>query len=229
VHGYGEDQRLKAGDVARHRHRESYAAIVLEGSYLEVGDNGCWRAEAGSVIAHGAFEAHRNWVSARGARVINLALPVALDLPAAFRVRDIDALIDAARAGTPDIRHLLLAARPCAPVEADWPALLAEAIRRCPTLSIGRWAAHAGLARETISRGFRATFGTTPARYRAEARARHAWRQIVGGRQPLSAIAYDGGFADQAHFTRAVHALTGAPPSSWRRVKSVQDRVEPLA
>jgi AraC-like DNA-binding protein len=72
------------------------------------------------------------------------------------------------------------------------------------------------LAPATVSRGFRAVFGTTPVRYRADARARRAWRVITNGRDPLVDVALACGFADQAHMTRGVLGLTGAPPSAWR-------------
>jgi AraC-like DNA-binding protein len=34
--------------------------------------------------------------------------------------------------------------------------------------------------------------------------------------EPLTGLAYDHGFADLAHMTRSVSALTGRPPSAWR-------------
>jgi AraC-like DNA-binding protein len=36
-------------------------------------------------------------------------------------------------------------------------------------------------------------------------------------------IAYDLGFADPAHLTRAVRAFTGAPPTFWRRIEATAD------
>jgi len=46
--------------------------------------------------------------------------------------------------------------------------------------------------------------------------ARAAWGRIAETRAPLADIAYDLGFADQAHMTRAVRWLTGAAPAAWR-------------
>ena len=34
--------------------------------------------------------------------------------------------------------------------------------------------------------------------------------------KPLAEIAAETGFADQPHMTRAITALTGAPPRAWR-------------
>ena len=74
-----------------------------------------------------------------------------------------------------------------------------------------------GLARETVSRGFAAAYGATPSVLRAELRARFAWLRITRGSDGLCNIAADTGFADQAHMTRWIHRITGAPPAAWRR------------
>jgi transcriptional regulator GlxA family with amidase domain len=56
----------------------------------------------------------------------------------------------------------------------------------------------------------------TAARFRVEARARRALREIMCTETPLVDIATAEGFADHAHMTRAVRALTGATPTHWR-------------
>jgi AraC-like DNA-binding protein len=38
----------------------------------------------------------------------------------------------------------------------------------------------------------------------------------VTARQALTDLAYELGFADQAHMTRTVRAITGQPPRAWR-------------
>jgi transcriptional regulator GlxA family with amidase domain len=82
---------------------------------------------------------------------------------------------------------------------------------------IGVWAEINGLARETVSRGFAAAYGIAPSVLRAELRARSALLRITRGSEGLCRIAADTGFADQAHMTRWIHRLTGAPPAAWRR------------
>ena len=79
------------------------------------------------------------------------------------------------------------------------------------------WADEHGLRAETVSRGFGRMFGLTPAAFRAEARARNAFALITTSDLPLAQIAAVAGFADQAHLTRSVHALTGSTPGAWRR------------
>lgn len=218
------EQRIAGGCFTRHRHAEGYAAILLEGGYLEAGDAGCWQVSSGDIVAHEAFSAHLNQLPLRGAMVLNLALSQIPPLPPVFRVADPDLLIRTARSDPAAIPDLLRPHSIAQEATRDWPDLLARALRRDPALSLCRWAGAHGLAAETVSRGFRRAYGTTAARYRAEARARAGWRRLIAGEEPVSDIAVAVGFADQAHFARAIVALTGRPPGAWRRVNSVQDR-----
>lgn len=208
-------QALPAGGaLARHRHAQAYLALVLDGGYDEAGDLGRRRVAAGEAVVHGAFSAHANAVGRRGARVLNLALEVAP--PEGFyRVDDLDAL---ARLATRDARAAAAQAgaalRPLAADARDWPDRLAHDLRHAPTLGLAAWAAHHGLAPETLSRGFAKAFGVTPRQLRAELRAVHALRRVR--ELPLAALALDAGFADQAHMTHAITALSGRPPGFWR-------------
>lgn len=219
------EQRLDAGAWPRHRHATAYAAVVLSGGYLEAGGAGRWRAEAGDVLAHPAFDAHQNVLRGR-AWVLNVPLPLAADLPPVFRVADLDAVERAYRADPHQAARLLVPAAQRAPLCEDWPDLLAAALAADPALSLGDWARANGLAPAVVSRGFKATFGVTPVAFRAERRAQAAWRDLTTSTTPMSAVAHDRGFADQAHLSRAVRALTGASPRAWRDarlVKSVQE------
>lgn len=224
------EQRLDPGAWPRHRHRTAYAAVVLSGGYLEAGA-GRWRAEAGDVLAHPAFDAHQN-VLKGGAWVLNIPLPLTADLPPVFRVADLDAVERAYRTDLREAARRLIPAQIRAPLIEDWPDLLAAALSADPGLSIGSWARAHGLAPAVVSRGFRATFGVSPAAFRAERRAGAAWRDLTTTATPLAAIAHDRGFADQAHLSRAVRALTGASPRVWRQgpqlVNSVQEAADAL-
>jgi AraC-like DNA-binding protein len=95
------------------------------------------------------------------------------------------------------------------PSFGDWPDVLAHDLARDQNCRLDRWSLTHGLAPETVSRGFLAVYGTTPARFRAEARARRAFQQIILTSSPLVEIAARFGFCDQPHMTRAVRALTG--------------------
>lgn len=220
-----------AGDLPRHRHAAGYMTMILAGGYDEAGDVGRFRVGPGHLLVHRPFEAHRNAFGRRSAEVLNLPL---IDLPhltALNRLSDPDLIarlaerdpVGAARAAAESARS--------AEGERDWPDDLAASLRTRPDLfRIGHWARERGLAPASVSRGFRQVFGTSPERYRAEARARGAWCHIVCTNQPLAAIAFEMGFADQAHMTRCVGAVTGRPPGRWRSdAKCVQDRPPPLS
>ncbi len=212
-------QRLAGGSAApRHRHRHGYAALVLEGDYVEAGDSGRRAVSPGDVVLHGAFEAHANQIGVRGARVLNLPLPGRLPEHDAFmRVADPDRV---ARIAERDIREalacLMSQLEPTPAAAGDWRDALAAALRADPGLVLRNWARDAGLAAATVSRGFREAFGVTPVRYRAEARVRQAWRRL-GEARSLAELALDAGFADQAHMTRGILAMTGRTPGDWRR------------
>jgi AraC-like DNA-binding protein len=105
---------------------------------------------------------------------------------------------------------------PPAAAETDWSDRLAADLVARPRLRIDAWAEAEGLSREHVARRFGATFGVSPTQFRTELIARKAWFRIVGASEPLSLIAAEAGYADQAHMTRAVRAFTGAPPARWR-------------
>jgi AraC-like DNA-binding protein len=99
----------------------------------------------------------------------------------------------------------------------DWPDALAADLARGHATRISNWANAHGLSREAVARGFARAYGAGPARIRSELRAREAWLRATGSTAPLSTIAADLGFSDQAHMTRSVVELTGAAPSFWRK------------
>lgn len=213
-------QRLCAGaTLPRHRHAEAYVALVLGGAYEEAGGLGRVRVGAGLAVLHQPFDAHLNRVDRReGAVVLNLAAPAGL--AASFcvgQVRDPDAVARAAERDAAFALDLLLQElRPTPPTASDWPDDLAAALNADPDLRLGDWARTRRLSPTAVSRGFASLYGETPIRYRLEARTRRAWGRITGGSEPLAAIAADCGFADQAHMSRAVKAMTGRSPGAWR-------------
>lgn len=214
----GRERHGAADRLPRHRHRDGYAALVLSGGYLEAGDAGRFSVAAGDVLIHRAFEAHLDRFNPGGAEVLNLPLRSDAGLPDAGRVRDPDMIV---RLAERDLRAALACLtdemNALAPVLVDWPDRLAAALREQPALRLDAWASEHRLAPATVARGFQSAFGVTPSHYRAEVRARRAWRLVLASSTPLADIAAEQGFADQAHMTRAITALTGAPPGRWRR------------
>jgi len=208
-------QTIDPGALPRHRHADGYVAIVIAGAYEEAGDAGRRRVEAGDVVIHRAFEAHLNRTPNAGAQVLNLPLPAAR-LAAFGRIDDLDGVVRTA-AKDPRAASEALASgfQVTGPGGADWPDLLAAALARGDAAPLGGWAAAFGLSPEHLSRGFGKVFGVSPQRFRLEARARAALADLPGG-GTLADLAAAHGFADQAHMTRTVRALTGRPPGAWR-------------
>jgi AraC-like DNA-binding protein len=209
-------ERCEAGDLPRHRHAGGYVTLILAGGYEEAGDAGRFRAGPGDLLVHHRFEAHLNRFARLSADVLNLPLPPGAQAGAYCRVADPDAAMRLAERDIRAAAALLIDNAAPAESEQDWPDLLAAELRRSAPLAIGEWGRRRGLAASALSRGFRQVFGTTPQRFRAEARARRAWSVAMATRRPLADIAFDLGFADQAHMTRAVAAMTGRPPGRWR-------------
>jgi AraC-like DNA-binding protein len=214
----GRMQHAPCEALPRHCHREAFATVVLAGGYDEAGDTGRHRVSAGDVIFHGAFESHLDQFHRPGAEVLVIPLPFDWDGPMVARVDDPDAIARAVERDPAEALQCLaksVARHPAEPL--DWPDELAEALRLDPSISLESWAERAGLHPGSLSRGFAQVFGTTPAAYRRTQRARRAVAALLHDDIPLSRLAFECGFADQAHMTRAVAALAGTTPASLRR------------
>ena len=202
--------------IPRHRHRHGYITVVLSGTYQEAGLSGRFELTAGCVAVHQAFDVHLDHVRVTEARLLNLPLSRATNLPNVFRIEDPDAI---ARLAERDPEAAALSLTPLHPVtaETDWVDELASAISHSPELRLSSWADANGLAPETLSRGFGKAFGVAPARFRIEMQAHRALLLIVDTDAPLARIAAECGFADQPHLTRSIVQITGHPPAYWRR------------
>jgi len=213
--------RHAAGDrLPRHRHAEGYVALVLAGGYEEAGYDGRVAARPGMVVIHDRWTAHQDRFGARGAQVLNLpALP---GLSGAGSIADPDHIVRLAERDPLAAAALVRESfRSGAPRVADWPDLLAAALGNDRDLSIADWADRMGLDPASVSRGFARAYGVSPKRFRLEARTRRALLALDRWPGSLAALAAEHGFADQAHLTRAVVAMTGQPPARLR-AKSVQ-------
>ncbi|WP_455272064.1 AraC family transcriptional regulator [Rhizobium herbae] len=71
-----------------------------------------------------------------------------------------------------------------------------------------------GLDRFTLARHFRSNLGTSPHRYLVMRRLERA-RAMIGSGRSLVEIAFETGFADQAHFTRHFKKTHGMTPGRW--------------
>jgi AraC-like DNA-binding protein len=204
--------------IARHSHSHAYAAIVLAGGYEECGSRGRFRVGPGDVLLHDAFDGHLDRIRCEGAQILNLVTTGWAPGFSVGEARDPDALARIAETDTAEARACLreqLREQPHAP--GDWPDVLARDLLADPGCRLDAWADAHGLSAEAVSRGFGKVFGQTPAAFRAEARTRRAFALVAGTDAPLASIAASAGFADQAHMSRCMRALTGLPPGAWRR------------
>lgn len=219
-------EKLDAGaELTRHWHGKPYVTLVMRGDYIEAGDQGRFRVGPGDVLVHSQFASHANWIaSRRDVATLNIELE---DMPAAPAICTSPNFDKVARLATSDlpsaIDELFAALAPKVQASADWPELLAKAIRDNPQMPVGHWCRWLDLAPGTVSRGFKRAFGVSAAQYRATARARSAYHELTHSHLNLAALADLCGFSDQAHLTRSIRTLTGAPPTFWRRVKNLQD------
>lgn len=68
----------------------------------------------------------------------------------------------------------------------------------------------------TISRYFPRYFGGTLSDYMRKLRVKNTLSMIKNTSHKLTRIAYEAGFADQAHFTKAFKEVTGFLPKEYR-------------
>jgi AraC-like DNA-binding protein len=73
-----------------------------------------------------------------------------------------------------------------------------------------------------FSAAFKRTFGISPHAYLMKRRISMAVEQMLGSEAPLSEIAMNCGFADQAHFSRQFRRTLGSTPSNWRRAQAAR-------
>ncbi len=84
-------------------------------------------------------------------------------------------------------------------------------------IRISALAALCRLSSSYFSVAFKRSLGETVQSYLSRRRIVRAQRLILTTEAPLSRIALDCGFCDQAHLSRMFHRLVGMAPNRWRR------------
>lgn len=211
--------------LATHRHHSAYAALVIEGSYVETCSDGPVHCTSGSLLLHPVFHLHGNRFGGRNARVLNLRLGHELD---AYKTRVLRvADLRSARnifARDPESFYALLTEASLGemPKLPQWQRAFVAALSEGDE-SIGCIAARVDVSVAHASRAVCKSHGMSPQSLRREFR----WQRALGllrGTQSLASIAAQTGFADQSHFTRTTRACTGVSPATLRQqIKCVQD------
>ena len=220
-----ETRHERDSQLDAHRHHRPYAALVVEGEYTEMSAEGAFECAPGTLLLHPAFHMHGNRFGRHGARVVNVELPEGIAVQD-LRVLRVPNLRDALAVFGSDGRELgelILASQGQAANEhPEWQADFLSALAGSDA-PVGALCRQVGVSAAHASRALQRTHGLGPQLLRRELR----WRQalmLLHGEAPLSSIALDCGFADQAHFTRVTHAFTGMTPSALRRqIRCVPD------
>lgn len=84
-------------------------------------------------------------------------------------------------------------------------------------IALADLAAAACLSPYHFARAFKAATGKTALAYVMERRVERAKTRLAAGAEPLAQIAYECGFANQAHFSTVFRKRTGATPGAYRR------------
>lgn len=112
------------------------------------------------------------------------------------------------------------------PVEPSMDAVWRLLLARRGRVGVAEAAAMVGLGERHFRTKFRAAFGLSPKQAARVVRHEATRRAIEAApTKPLSAVAADLGYADQAHLTREFRDLTGLTPTDWttQELRIVQD------
>lgn len=87
------------------------------------------------------------------------------------------------------------------------------------SISLAEVAAEAKVHPAHLTRVFRQHFGCTIGDYSRKVRLDRACAALAKDDRSLAGIAFDAGFSDQSHFSRAFKAHTGSSPGQYRRMQ----------
>lgn len=230
---------------AAHGHPDAYVTCVLAGAYDERVLGRRRRVEQGAIVYHPAEEEHAVRFRTRSTQIFRLTPTPAL-LEAARLVGVPFDRIASATPLLQDFAHRVhtLAARatPEAILAVDvaaseFVAALRTRSTRGPAPvpraaidtvrdyldvhyahgpSLPALAALAQCHPVTLARAFRRQTGRSIGAYLRQRRLEAACRLLRESTQPLSVVAADAGYADQAHLTRALRRATGMTPTQVR-------------
>lgn len=227
-------------NASLHAHENAHITMLLAGATFEKRQRSeCYR-QAGEAVFFHAGEAHQNSGTLAGSQNFNLEFT-----PAFFEAYDLTedqigqaiganplaatAFLRAYRQSLCDDPHngdsitmavlgLLRTRENAGNRRPAWVGQIADLLH-------DRWSEHVSLdelSRETgthpvtISKYFTRYFGCTLSEYMRKLRVINSVALIKNTPYPLTRIAYESGFADQAHFTKAFKQITGFLPKEYR-------------
>jgi AraC family transcriptional regulator len=233
--------------LPRHRHRASNFCFLLAGGFRETALGRPRECVESEVLYRPPQEEHEQWFGPEGGRCLNVEFSLPFlnrygDLLHPLRGRiefnSADVFGLGCRLRT-ELRH----ADATTPLAVEGlvleilgrslrshrdtgsstpPSWLREAHHHLKTrfqdrLTLAELAGNVGVHPAHLARTFRRHYGTSVGSYLRRERLGWACRQILETRLPLHEIAYEAGYADQSHLTRAVRQATGLAPAAYRR------------
>ena len=212
----------------RHEHDAAQATFVLTGGFEEQADGGDTEPK-GQV--HGfkpAGARHACRFGRDGAMILSINFPRDVETgigfqafaPSGSEIGDLSRLL-VERCASPEeaVDDLLAVIGTQERRTGDAPTWLrrvAEQFVDEPLTPVGEVAEGHGIHRVQLSRAFQRHFGISPTRYRLQCKAARAVRLMIEDGETPSSAAVGAGFADQAHLTRTVRALSGMGPARLR-------------
>jgi AraC family transcriptional regulator len=226
----------------KHAHARTYVSLLLAGSYGEQVGRRSVDHSPMSVSVRPAGTEHRDRVGSYGGRFfmvelsapwLNAALEPRDALDAPVLVRGPDALFtllrlfrefsdwDACSAPAAEQLVAVLVKSTTSRPSVGRPAWLARVHtmvndRFREQLSLGELAREAGVHPAYVAHAFRAHYGQTPADLARRLRVQSVCTGLANSRRSLTELAYENGFADQAHMTRMLGRFVGATPGELR-------------
>ncbi len=233
-------------EIAAHVHPWATLCLTVAGGYVEDWGVTRVRCDRASLVFHPPGDVYGDRISDAGSRCLTIGIDPAVLRSAADAVPSLARLRASRRAPPRWLafqlhRELELGDDlSAASIEGTVLALLAE-VGELPALeargapppwlehvkeqihdefargpSLESLARSAGVHRVHLAREFRRRFGCTPGHYIRQRRIEFACERLAGSRAPLSAVAFDAGFADQSHFTNTFRRLVGTTPGAFR-------------
>jgi AraC family transcriptional regulator len=236
--------------MAIHHHEDSWISVVVDGSYEERIRGRSTRHGPGNLLFYPAFERHAQQFSCActlkiliepsasaveylGTRLrlsqapyIQSAAIAELGLRFASELRRPDDFSDVIVQGfvleTVGLFHRE-ASRP-RPRELPWLRAIKAFIEDNVNgvVSIEELARMAGRHPVHLSRAFRQAFGQTVGECIRSAHVRRAAQLLLAGKQPISEIAAECGFCDQAHLSRSFKKVFGVTPGAFRLAGAIR-------
>lgn len=232
--------------VPAHEHEEAFFCALASGSFESGYARKSIAFDPSLAVFHPAGTVHTSNAGGRGADIVTLeATPGWLKRLDGLAALPSGPVVVGAEDGCWLMRRLareLSMLLPCSALVVEGLALelLAAATRTQPTRERPRWlgrvlerlheepgarltvrdlAVEVGVAPTRLSTEFRRHTGRTVGGYRRALQVETVMRRLRdprSGAEPLSSIALDAGFADQAHCTRVFKGITGTTPGRFR-------------